>query len=1043
MSESWSAQSDTNEIEYWRDCFSTFNRSISAQYKNLIDWTAPYGIAEGKGVRRGPDTIVDYYISVASKHPTKVILCQIGEFYELFGFGALVAIDVLSLNRMGSGQDSLRAGFPLAQLSVKITALTKAQYGVVVCNQKTISSGSTGRKSRHIAGVVTPGSPYFVHASAMAPHEDGDEFGYDVEALPYLALATRVDGFALYRAYPDKQEIHVTHALSAFAVQNILNTTRFAYPLMLLSSQSIGVEGGLEGLGKQYPTTKIMVAMGTGSQGCVSAISRFICHELERDAGEFELKSGPRNAFHVPYYTAAETGVLPERGVPDALPFLLSKDAPMIVRSFTRKLLISPPSFECAETFRQLNQEIATSRSPIGRIMPIDAGRLLRAFAENEVSPTLFVDLASTSQSLRLLPSKIFDLSVVLTSELFSLQSSSSYSTSLSHISSLIHEVVPAERADCDLHSKVTDLLAAFPDLFDDEIVDIERFFSLNEKQFRNRIHPHQCDIEYCNVKQKATELLFVVLEIASSRANQQGTVPKGTKKAARDVKISLDVHNETLNLKGRGELHGLKTATDRFGKPMTDRQTSVKLETSLSAYVDAVLAATEAVAKKLRDLSTTIHQSYRQQIEFCAEQSVIVQTAISHCEKAIASCWGMARLDPSRSLSLTGVMPYWLTPGKDNVVLNDVEIDKFVVLTGANAAGKSTLLRSTALCVILTHCGFYSPLRSGHMPHFGGVFLRTGAEDSPLEGLSSFANEMRDMASILAYRSEFPLFILADEVGKGTESSAGAAIASATLNEFIKLGHHGIFATHWLEIMNMPDLHFHSLAKFFCMEVETLPDGQQRPTWRIQPGVAKGSLAFETALRYGLPAHIVSEAREIQSRITSHWRHMPEIRPVSSPLLSSPITPETNDVGSEQQKHVHTREDTIQAVLAEAQSVLQIRGLDEVDPIEIPVGFQPPLTAVGRSCLYILVTLTGFFYVGESDDFKNRLLQHRSKDVCRKNATAYLFILPPDCNKGSSRDLESILITRLAAKGIPLLSDKDGQHSVRAVTVTPTPTIS
>ena len=113
--------------------------------------------------------------------------------------------------------------------------------------------------------------------------------------------------------------------------------------------------------------------------------------------------------------------------------------------------------------------------------------------------------------------------------------------------------------------------------------------------------------------------------------------------------------------------------------------------------------------------------------------------------------------------------------------VSNDFATDGMALLTAANMAGKSTLLRTVTAAALLANCGLCVPASSAVVPAFDVIFLRNTAYDAPKEGKSSFGVEMsdiRDLLSVVTPRS----LVMVDELGKGTSSSEGAALSGAIL---------------------------------------------------------------------------------------------------------------------------------------------------------------------------------------------------------------------------------------------------------------------
>ncbi len=124
-----------------------------------------------------------------------------------------------------------------------------------------------------------------------------------------------------------------------------------------------------------------------------------------------------------------------------------------------------------------------------------------------------------------------------------------------------------------------------------------------------------------------------------------------------------------------------------------------------------------------------------------------------------------------------------------DNFVPNDISLaasdERFMVITGPNMGGKSSYMRQMALIVIMTQIGSYVPADSAEVGIFDAVYTRMGAKDSIGQGMSTFMVELGETSHILSHATSKSLIIM-DELGRGTSTHDGVAIASATMDYII-----------------------------------------------------------------------------------------------------------------------------------------------------------------------------------------------------------------------------------------------------------------
>lgn len=201
-----------------------------------------------------------------------------------------------------------------------------------------------------------------------------------------------------------------------------------------------------------------------------------------------------------------------------------------------------------------------------------------------------------------------------------------------------------------------------------------------------------------------------------------------------------------------------------------------------------------------------------------------------------------------------------------DNFIPNDIclggELPKITLLTGANAAGKSTILRMTCIGVIMAQIGCYVPCKSAALTPVDRIMSRLGANDNIFAAQSTFFVELSETKKILADATPRSLVIL-DELGRGTSSYDGVAVAQSVLHHIAThVGCIGYFATH-----------YHSLVAEFSNHLEVFPrrmqihvDEENRNItflYKLEQGVAEGSFGMHCAAMCGVNQKIIDRAEE------------------------------------------------------------------------------------------------------------------------------------------------------------------------------------
>ena len=211
--------------------------------------------------------------------------------------------------------------------------------------------------------------------------------------------------------------------------------------------------------------------------------------------------------------------------------------------------------------------------------------------------------------------------------------------------------------------------------------------------------------------------------------------------------------------------------------------------------------------------------------------------------------------------------------PIGERYIANDVRLDtqnqQILIITGPNMAGKSALLRQTALITLLAQIGCFVPAESARIGWVDKIFTRVGASDNISVGESTFMVEMSEAANILNNISERSL-ILFDELGRGTSTYDGISIAWAIV-EFIHENQRGhartLFATHYHELNEM-EKHFVRI-KNFNVSVRELR-GKVIFVRKLEPGGSEHSFGIHVAKLAGMPKDIVRRAETILKQLES-----------------------------------------------------------------------------------------------------------------------------------------------------------------------------
>jgi len=264
----------------------------------------------------------------------------------------------------------------------------------------------------------------------------------------------------------------------------------------------------------------------------------------------------------------------------------------------------------------------------------------------------------------------------------------------------------------------------------------------------------------------------------------------------------------------------------------------------------------------------------------FCDVRARVAEAA----DRLQALAGVLGRLDALLSLSVVAVGPAWAQPrfhtgdqsleieaGRHPVVaraqpefvpnVTDLPAGSVALITGPNMSGKSTYMRQVGLIVVLAQAGGFVPAESAHLPVVDRVFTRVGASDDIAGGQSTFMREMSELTDILHDATEDSLVLL-DEVGRGTSTADGVAIARAA-TEFLHddVGARTMFATHYHDLTALAadrdgvfNLHFTAIRE----------ENDVTFLHRVDEGPSSSSYGIEVARMAGVPESVVERSREL-----------------------------------------------------------------------------------------------------------------------------------------------------------------------------------
>lgn len=322
-------------------------------------------------------------------------------------------------------------------------------------------------------------------------------------------------------------------------------------------------------------------------------------------------------------------------------------------------------------------------------------------------------------------------------------------------------------------------------------------------------------------------------------------------------------------------------THKDKVPPEWIRKQTLVNAERyiteELKEYESKILGAEERILalenKLFNDLVLDLTE-YIQAIQLNAGILAKIDCLLSFASAAVQNNYFRPSVNESRVIDIhEGRHPVIekQLPIGEKYITNDVFLDsddqQILIITGPNMAGKSALLRQTALIVLMAQMGSFVPAESAEIGLVDKIFTRVGASDNISLGESTFMVEMNEAASILNNMSDRSLILL-DELGRGTSTYDGISIAwsiAEYIHEHPKARARTLFATHYHELNEM-EKSFSRIRNFNV----TVKDAGNKVIFlrKLVSGGSNHSFGIHVAQMAGMPKSVVSRAAEILKQL-------------------------------------------------------------------------------------------------------------------------------------------------------------------------------
>ena len=788
--------------------------------------------------------LMKQYNAIKAKYPGALLLFRVGDFYETFGQDAIEASKVLDivLTRRGNGSASEieLAGFPHHALDTYLPRLVRAGHRVAICDQLEDPRFVKGIVKRGVTELVTPGLSFNDHvlerrqnnflASVFAGRNAMGVSFLDVSTGEFYAAQGNEDyvlkliqGFTpaeiiFSRSSREKFETLFAEEHSTFALDEWVYAYDYAYEKLTRQFKTTTLKGfGIDNLGEAIIAAGAILHYLEDTEhkdtSHISAISR-----IDEDKYVWLDKFTIRNLEII---QAQHEG-----GVP-LIDILDRTITPMGARQL-RKWMILPlkekpaieERLEIVDLFcndAELEETITEQLKPIA-----DLERLISKVAVGRINPREMTQLKR----------------------------------SLKCVTPIMHWL---QQHPSPALKKIGDQLHPCEYLVDKIEKDLKDNVSIASNQ--GGIINEGVDAELDELRAIAFSGKDYLLQVQKREVSRTGI---------GSLKISYNkVFGYYLEV---SNVHREKVPADWIRK-----QTLVNAERyiteELKEYEEKILHAEEKlVVIEQRIFDELVHHTadYIPQIQQNARVIALLDCLLSFAQVARANRYVRPSINESLVIDISAgrhpVIEKQLPVG-ESYVPNDICLDsekqQILIITGPNMAGKSALLRQTALMVLMAQIGSFVPAEAASIGIVDKIFTRVGASDNLSRGESTFMVEMIETSSILNNLSDRSL-ILMDEIGRGTSTYDGVSIAWAIveyLHNHKDFRPKTLFATHYHELNQLEE----DLTRVKNFNVSVKEAGDKIIFMRkLKPGGSEHSFGIHVAQLAGMPNRVVLRADEI-----------------------------------------------------------------------------------------------------------------------------------------------------------------------------------
>ncbi len=820
--------------------------------------------------------MMEQYKKIKELHPDKLLMFQVGDFYELFyGDAETAAREMeIALTSRDAGSDNPipLAGVPIHSAETYLNKLLSKGYKVVICDQVESSAQARGLVRREITRILTPGT--------ITNPEMLDEGKNN-----YLAIITGTRrSIGLATVDISTGDFRITEQEGEAAAEIILDELRRLEPAEILCS-SVKLAG------------LVKTSLNVNKELLIETISRI----PEAD----EIKSMIIERWNQDIWNNLELNSYPLAATAAA--------AALVYLETLQQLPLSGNHFHNLELY-------FSSRNMVLDSITVKNLELTQSLREGGKAGSLLglLDHCMTGMGRRLL--KRWLEQPLLDRQLIEER--------LDAIEELLNkQILRAEvqkklKAVFDLERFCSRL--SYQRVNARDLVALKNSLGLLEPLRESLEKTQSSALKYINKNMPSTKELFDTIDHALVNdppltLREGGLFKKGYHEQLDHLKEVSVNSSETLlayeqNERQRTGIKTLKVGYNRnFGyyievtranlKAIPDdyhrKQTLVNAERFTTEELNRMEEQITGAREKLAQLEYELFEALRERVSSSTDDLLIVSELLARldCLQGLAEAadiYDYCRpviMDKGKFIFKQGRHPVVEQLAFERFVPNDLNMDDkhyLLLITGPNMAGKSTYIRSAALIAIMAQVGSFVPAKEASVPLLDRVFARVGASDDLSRGHSTFMVEMEETSIILKEATAASLIIL-DEIGRGTSTYDGMSIARGVLEYLVKKTKaKTLFSTHYHELTRLegelPGI------KNYTMAVRE--KGKEVLFLRqVIPGKADKSYGINVARLAGIPPEVLFRAETILTELELSASSAAEQQLSLIPMVAEPVS--------------------------------------------------------------------------------------------------------------------------------------------------------